>query len=282
MYHQLTSEQRYYIYVEIVKGSTQKSIAKAIGVNESTISRELKRNRGKNGGYNAKKAQEKAMGRRHRSPGNRALPVGLIWYAKYLITDQQWSPKQIAGRLKLKGISISHESIYKMIRNDTTGKLAENCRHRMKYFKKVSHRRVTKATNIKNRTSIHDRPVEADGSRFGDWEMDLIVDKTGHAILNLTERSTDLMLLEKLKYDKKAMPLAKVVWRLLLPFKGKGLKTITTDNGSEFAAHQWISKKLEVPIYFADSYASWQKGNVENNNKLVRQYIPKGTDINSS
>ena len=111
--------------------------------------------------------------------------------------------------------------------------------------------------------------------------MDLIVDKDQNAILTLVERSTDRFLMEKLKHGKQAMPLAKAVWRMLLPYKGEGLKTITTDNGSEFAAHEWLSKKLGVPIYFTDSYSSWQKGNIENTNKLVRQYIPKGTDIST-
>lgn len=281
MYKQLTSEQRYYIYLEKVKGSTQKSIAEAIGVSESTVSREIKRNGGKSGSYNFLKAQEKAMSRRHRSPGNRAKPQELIWRVTQLIIEEQWSPKQISGYLETEGILISHETIYKLIREDTTGKLSKNCRHKMKYHKSATRTHGTKATNIKNRTSIHQRPVEADGSRFGDWEMDLIVDKDGNAILNLTERSTDLMLIEKLKHGKQAMPLAKAVWRLLLPFKGDGLKTITTDNGPEFAAHEWITKKLGVPIFFTDSYSSWQKGNVENNNKLIRQYISKGTDIST-
>ena len=65
----------------------------------------------------------------------------------------------------------------------------------------------------------------------------------------------------------------------MLPYKGDNLKTITTDNGSEFAAHEWITKKLGVPVFFTDAYSSWQKGAVENTNKLVRQYIPKGMDI---
>lgn len=77
------------------------------------------------------------------------------------------------------------------------------------------------------------------------------------------------------------MPLAKVVWRLLLPYKGDALKTITTDNGSEFAQYEWITRMLNVPVFFAKSYSSWQKGAVKNENKLVRQYIPKGTDISS-
>ena len=252
-----------------------------MGVSESTVSRELKRNGGKNGGYNFLKAQQKADERSHRCPGNRAISDTVKWKVRELLTTQQWSPKQISGRLKKEGISISPETIYKMIRADDTGVLAQNCRHKMKYDKKTSTKHETKATNIKNRKSIHERPEEANGERFGDWEMDLIVDKESHAILNLTERCTDRMLIEKLKYGKKAQPLAKVVWRLLLPYKGEGLKSITTDNGSEFAAHELISKLLDVPVYFTDSYSSWQKGNVENNNKLIRQYIPKGTDIST-
>ena len=140
----------------------------------------------------------------------------------------------------------------------------------------VKNRKETKATNIRNRVSIHERPAEADGKRFGDWEMDLIVDKDNHAILTMIERSTNFLLMSKLKYGKKVMPLAKTVWKLLLSYKGDKLLTITTDNGSEFAEHEWISKHLGgVPVYFTDSYSSWQKGAVENTNKLIRQYIPK-------
>ena len=279
MYKQLTSEQRYYIYLERQKGSTQKSIAEAIGVSESTVSRELRRNSEKNGGYNFMKAHEYAMRRRCRCPGNRSKPPELIWRVKHLIMDEQWSPAQISGYLKKEGIHISHETIYRIIREDSTGKLAENCRHKMKYRKSSSHRRETKATNIKNRVSIHERPPEADGNRFGDWEMDLIVDADQNAILTLVERSTDYMLMEKLTDGKKAKGVARAVWRMLLPFKGQNLLTITTDNGSEFAEHEWISHKLNVKVYFTDSYSSWQKGNIENTNKLVRQYIPKHTDI---
>lgn len=111
--------------------------------------------------------------------------------------------------------------------------------------------------------------------------MDLIVDKDSNAILVLMERSTNFTLMEKLKHGKRAMPLARTVWRLLLPYKGEMLKTITTDNGSEFAEHEWITRRLNVPVYFTDSYCSWQKGAVENENKLIRQYIPKGTDIST-
>lgn len=78
--------------------------------------------------------------------------------------------------------------------------------------------------------------------------MDLIVDKNGNAILTLTERSTNFLLMERLKHGKKAEPLAKVVWQLLLPYKGDTLKSITTDNGSKFAEHEWITEKLHVLV----------------------------------
>ena len=281
MYKHLTREQRYGIYLGKQKGETLEMIARSIGVNKSTVSREIKRNSTPNGRYVWNKAHDMAESRQRHTPGNRGLAMTLKWRVIELIKTEQWSPRQISGRLRLEGINISHEAIYNLIRNDESGELAFHCRHKMKYKRKAYRRHETKATNIRNRISIHQRPVEADGRRFGDWEMDLIVDKDSNAILTLTERSTNFLLMEKLKQGKKAGPVAKAVWRLLLPYKGEALKSITTDNGSEFAEHEWITKKLNVPVYFADSYCAWQKGAIENANKLVRQYIPKGTDIST-
>ncbi len=122
--------------------------------------------------------------------------------------------------------------------------------------------------------SIHERNKEVDGKRFGDFEMDLIVDPAQRAILTLVEKPTNMLLMQKLPFGKQSKPLAKAVRRLLLPYKDR-LKTITTDNGPEFAAHKDITKWLGVPVYFADPYCSWQKGAIENTNKLIRQYIPK-------
>jgi len=122
---------------------------------------------------------------------------------------------------------------------------------------------------IKDRVSIHERSKEVDGKRFGYFEMDLIVDPAQHAILTIVEKSTNMLFMQKL-----SNPLVKVVRKLLLPYKDS-LKTITTDNGSEFAVYKDITKYLGVPVYFADPYCSWQKGTVENTNKLIRQYIPK-------
>ena len=156
--------------------------------------------------------------------------------------------------------------------------------HELKYNKHTRRLRPTRATNIANRTSNHERPAEADGKRFGDWEIDTIVDAHGHAILTLTECSTNFILMERLKQGRKAAPTAKAVVRLLFPYR-KYVKTITTDNGCEFAAHSEITKGLTIKgqgyalVYFADSYAAWHKGAIENANKLIRKYIPQNGSV---
>jgi len=105
--------------------------------------------------------------------------------------------------------------------------------------------------------------------------MDTIIGQNhSEAILTITERKTNYLMIKKLPKGRDSEALAKEVFKLLLPFKDK-LKTITTDNGSEFANHELITKMLRVPVYFADPYSSWQKGAIENGNKLIRQYIPK-------
>ena len=281
MYNQLSREQRYAIYLGLESKESKKTIARKLRVHPSTITRELKRNMTKRGVYVWNKAHDMASNRRTGKPGNRRLCLTLVLRIKDLIKSEQWSPKQISGYLALEGIKVSHEAIYRIIRRDKTGELAKHTRHGMRYKRRQKPLKPTKATNIPNRISIHERPIEADGSRLGDWEMDLIIGKDGKgAILTMVERSTNFLIMEKLKNGKNAEELAKVVVRLLFAYRGKGLKTITTDNGSEFAAHEKITKGLKgVAVYFADSYASWQKGAIENTNKLIRQYIPKGVSF---
>ena len=109
--------------------------------------------------------------------------------------------------------------------------------------------------------------------------MDLIVGKGQKgAILTLCERSVNYMMMGRLPQGKKPEAVAEAVIRMLMPFKEHVL-TITTDNGGEFRCHRKIAERLATTVYFADSYASWQKGAIENTNKLIRQYIPKGTDF---
>ena len=274
----LTQLQRYAIYLGRQAKRTQKQIADEIGVSQSTVSRELKRGSKGLGGYNWTTAQEKADVRKSRSPGNRSIDPLILWEALDLLETRQWSPEQISGHMAQQGKRISHETIYKHIRANPD-RYAKHCHHHMRYRKKrKAGRKPTKATNIPNRVSIHQRPSEVDGKRFGDWEMDLIVDTRQRALLTLTEMSTNLMLIERLRNGKKAIDVAKTVSRLLFPFREHVL-SITTDNGSEFAEHQYITDRIKAQVYFTDAYSSWQKGRIENGNKLIRFYLPKSADF---
>ena len=198
------------------------------------------------------------------------------------ITQEQWSPEQIAGYCKENNIPmVSPERIYQYIRADKLngGKLYKNLRHQLKHRKRpVGENRIP----IKNRVSIEERPSTVDENKtFGHWEMDTIVGPNNKgAILTITERTTNFFMMMKLPSGKNSKQLADAVIKLLLPYK-KYVHTITTDNGTEFAEHEYISKKLDAKIYFTHPYSSWEKGLIEYTNKLIRQYIKKKTDINN-
>ena len=278
MYKQLTSEQRYTISVLLQRKCTKKEIAHAIGVSNSTITRELRRNSSSRGVYKWDKAQRQAEKRKRQMPGNRSIKPFVRDMAIGLLKQRQWSPEQISGYLAKMGYKISHETIYAIIRKDKyedRGCLYKHCRHRLKH----RHRPVGKRVIIPDRVSIHQRPPESDGKRFGDFEMDTIVGNNNQgAILTIVERSTNMLFMKKLKHGKDADELAQTAIILLAPYKGL-VKTITTDNGTEFCNHKAIARALDTTVYFTDPYSSWQKGVIENANGLIRQYIPKSSPI---
>lgn len=279
MYKHLNPQQRYTISAMKQKGFGNKTIAEAIGVNPSTVGRELKRNIGKRG-YSHTLAQEMADERKERVVVN-GKKSAEMWKRVEMLLKEDLSPQQICGVLRKEGARISHQCIYDHIKQDKDngGTLFEHCRHKLKHRARQSSDQA-KCKNIPNRTSISERPKEVDEkNRFGDWEMDTIVGKNNKgAIVTLTERKTNILLMALLPHGKNAPETAKVVNRLLLPYK-QYVNTITTDNGSEFACHETITKKIGAKVYFADPYSSWQKGSIENMNKLIRQYIPKGTSF---
>jgi IS30 family transposase len=257
----------------------QKMIADAIGKDKSVISRELKRNATNKGQYFFKYAQDLADLRKERMKRRRKLHPLLEKKIINLIL-QDWSPQQIVGRLSLEEKEVvSHETIYKIIRDDKAngGTLYKHTRHQLKHKK----RPVNKPISIKNRISIDQRPKIVDTKeRFGDWEIDTIVGENNKgAIVTMVERKTAFMMMEKLEHGKNAKELTKVVTRLLTGYMNH-VHTITSDNGTEFADHQTIAKKLKTKFYFTNPYSAWEKGLIENTNKLIRQYIPKGINFN--
>ena len=279
MYNQLTSEQRYYIEVSLQNKISKKVIAEHLKVHISTVYREIKRNGGKYH-YHHRLAQDKCDERKHRMRGIRTFTLDMRKRIFSLLVQEQWSPEQIKGYMERNGERCACvETIYSYIRFDRLngGTLWQHCRHRLRHV----HRQVScRYTAIKDRKMIDMRPAEVDGKRFGDWEMDCIVGSEGKGvILTLVERSTNFMMMMRLPQGKKAGPLARAVVNMLLPYK-RHVKTITTDNGSEFADFKYIEKHIGTQVFFAHPYSSWEKGRIENMNGLVRQYITKDMKLN--
>jgi IS30 family transposase len=276
---QLTIEQRYQMEAYLKLKMAKDFIAKELNVHRSTIFREFNRNRQKRGGYSAKKGQECCSDRKDRY----VLHSSFTNNCKDSVIkqiSQHWSPKQIVGYCKQNDIEmVSHERIYQFIRLDKKngGKLYKHCRHQLKHRK----RPVGKHFPIANRVSIDERPEEVSSKiRFGDWEMDTIIGAHQQgAILTLTERKTNFIIIKKLESGKNAKGVKKQVIDALLPYKNY-VHTITTDNGPEFAEHLEISKAINAIVYFAHPYCSWEKGSIEHANKLIRQYVKKDSNLN--
>ena len=278
-YKHLCPEERHYIEIELKKGTSQNEIAESLGRNQSSISRELCRNTGQRG-YRNKQAENFAQDRHKNKPKDVKLTdeiKGII--NGYIVED--WSPEQIAGRLKKNEIiSLHHETIYQHILVDkkTGGELYKHLRHQNKTYRKrygSAHNR----TGIPNRVDIDERPEVANNrERIGDWEADTIIGKNHKgAIVTLDERKSKLRLAFPLS-GKKAQPVLDATVLMLDPIK-KFVKTITFDNGKEFTLHEKIAQALGCDTYFAKPYSSWERGQNENANGLLRQYFPKAMEL---
>ena len=278
-FQQLTYEQRCQISVLNNSKSSQRQIAELVGVSQSTISRELKRNTGERG-YRYKQAQSMFENRR-----NKACKVTKM--TKKMITNIEkkirieWSPKQISGwLLDEKSLLLSHETIYLHIWKDkrSGGDLYTYLRRKGKKYDKRRNGKSSRG-QIKNRISIDDRPKVVDQKeRIGDWEIDTVIGK-GHsgALVTIVERVTKFTLAKQVS-NKTAEKVTQATIELLRPYKDI-VQTITADNGKEFAYHEKISEALETDVFFAHPYSSWERGLNENTNGLLRQYFPKSTDL---
>lgn len=279
-YYQLTQEERYQIYALLKAGQSQKDIAKVLQRSASTISRELLRNRGAKG-YRPAQAQRFSDGRR--ADAHKALKLTAdvrCWIDKLL--RQELSPQQVVDYLKRhRQVSLHHETIYQMVYTDKVngGDLYKHLRVLSKpYRKRYGH--YDRRGKIKNRVDIDERPMVVNNRRrIGDWEGDTVMGKgRKSALLTMVERKTLYTVIVKLT-GKRADLLADAALKNMKALKSK-VKTITFDNGLEFAEHERIAKGLAANVYFAHPYASWERGTNENTNGLIRQYFPKGTDFN--
>jgi IS30 family transposase len=256
---------------------TQLAIALEVGVHPATISRELSRNQGGRG-YRPKQAQELAQARKAHHITLRIAPQ--TWALVERCLRQDWSPEQVAGWLaKEKRIQVSHERIYQHIYSDKArgGTLFEHLRCRKKRRKRYGH--YDRRGRLLNCRSIEERPLVVEQrKRIGDWEADTIIGQNHQqAIVSLTERKSKLCLLKKVERNT-ALAVEQAIWELLRPIAAR-VKTITSDNGREFANHESVEQKLKSRFYFAHPFAAWERGTNENTNGLVRQYFPKGSDF---
>jgi IS30 family transposase len=269
MYKHLSREERYQIYSLMKANHTLTEIAQLLGRHRSTISREVSRGRGQRG-YRAEqacgKAQERSLGSRN---AKRIEPW--VWPEVAFYLGVEWSPEQIADKLP-----VSHESVYLHVYADKArgGKLHKGLRSQKPRRKRYLCGRDRRG-QIPNRRPISERPAHIENRRqVGHWEGDTVIGAgQSQAIVTLVERKSGYAKLSKVVH-KSADLVSQAIEDKLKPLAVR-VKTLTVDNGKEFAHHQKVDQVLGIQTYFADPYCSWQRGSNENFNGLLRQYIPK-------
>ncbi len=285
-YRHLSLEERDRITEMKSGGMSLRAIAKELRRSPSTLSRELKRNATPSYKvYLSHRAHEREVTRKKESGKRpRLKDERIVSYVREKLA-LDWSPEIIANKISkdIRGASISHEAIYQYIyhpkthdREELIGQLVRAHRKR----KKKGIGRKERKTKIPNRISINERPVSADNrSRYGHWEGDALISRKSLVSLNsLVERKSRLLLLTRLDRKTAEQTTEAVVQRLgRLPERAR--RTLTLDNGTENSGHEDITEAIATQCYFADPYASWQRGSNEQVNGMVRRYFPKGTDF---
>lgn len=278
-YKQLTENERYQIYIMNKAGHSQKDIALCLNRSPSTISRERRRNQGLRG-YRPGQAQRRSDERRRDARKARKMTTEVKGWVTRLI-EQELSPQQVVDYLRRHSKAfLHHETVYQFIYADKAkgGKLYRHLRVASKPYRK-RYGSYDSRGKIKNRVGIDERPAVVDRrNRVGDWEGDTVMGlRRKSALLTMVERKTLYTVIARLT-GKQADLLAKATINSMGHLKDK-IKTITLDNGLEFAKHEEIARDLQADIYFAHPYCSWERGINENTNGLIRQYFPKGTDF---
>lgn len=285
-YTHLTLEEREMIMAFHHEGRRASEIARLLGRNRSTISRELRRNCLWKHVYIAYRAQR--MYENRRIPCRRQMRLEnkeLFHMVREQFLEHRWSPEQIAGRIAVErpDLRISTNTIYRAI----YGHLLDyrpyvrykGLASRLRRKGKRRHKHVTDELRgkIKITNLLCDRPDEADKRlRSGDWEADTVVGKNGGpCAVTLVDRKSRFLLLGK-SSSKKANPVCSTMTSLL---GGYPCLSITPDRGKEFALHEKVTEALGVPFFFPLPNHPWDRGTNENTNGLIREYLPKGCDM---
>jgi len=268
-YKHLSQAERYQIHALMKAGHDQSQIAKVLDRNKSTISRELSRNTGSRG-YRPKQACEMSADRAQHS---RNAPTVEPWVreAACALLCIQWSPEQIASQLP-----ISHETVYQHVYADKAqgGMLWKNLRCQKQKRKRYAGGRERRG-QIPNRRPLSDRPLHIEARKqVGHWECDTVIGASHKgAVVTMVERKSGYAVMAKVTNKTSALVSSAIVDKLQ-PLAAR-VKTLTFDNGKEFAGHAHIDQQLQSTAYFARPFASWERGSNENLNGLLRQYVPK-------
>jgi IS30 family transposase len=279
-YHQLSTEERFEIAVMRRQGLRVAAMAEHLGRHRSTLYREVKRNcSAHDGSYRPTHSVEKASGRKRRSRRNRRYGATQFASIETLIR-KGFSPEQIVGRRNLEGEAVmSHETIYRWIWTDKRcgGTLWRNLRGARKQRRK-RYGRYDSRGRLAGKKAIGQRPavVESRG-RIGDWEIDTVHGSGKACVVTVVERKTGLVKIGPIRRATKELTLARTV--KLLWAERERVKTITADNGTEFHNYPELERILGTQVYFAAPHHAWERGTNENTNGLIRQYLPKGTNL---
>jgi IS30 family transposase len=284
----LTLSEREEILRDIAGHISLTTIAARLGRSPSTISRELKRNGGRER-YRANQADGAAWDRACRPKRCKlALNAGL---RREVMTklNLQWSPQQIAGWLKRtypgdEDHQVSHETIYRSLFIQARGALKKELLQHLRTRRTI--RRSAQASlkgeglgQIANTVSIRERPAEAsDRAVPGHWEGDLIAGSNHSYMATLVERHTRYVMLMKVS-DRKTETVLSALIKQSQKLPSELYKSLTWDRGKEMADHQRFTLATDIKVYFCDPQSPWQRGSNENTNGLLRQYFPKGTDL---
>jgi transposase, IS30 family len=280
-YKHLARVDRIEIGILLGKGYTVSDIAVGIGKHPSTLYREINRN-SVLGTYHPIKANHKSYVRRRNAKYQAMSIIEDMKLREYIETKllvDDWSPEQIAGRLA-QGIGlepVSTPTIYKYIRS-VYGRQLEYELDLAKQKRRKKHQQ--KVTKLEGRVFIDMRPEAAnDRSQYGHWEGDFIVSGKAYgnvSLLVLHERVSRYTLIARIE-DRTIQNVEDVLLECL-PALGP-LKSLTLDNDIAFKRHLELSELINAPVYFCQPYHSWEKGGVENVNRIIRRYVPKGCDI---
>lgn len=276
-YGQLTQDERYQIATLHGFGLPARWIARRIGRDAATISRELRRNRSTLG-YRAKTAHQMARARRESASRRSRFPES-VWAQVEERLRRDGSPEQIVGRFRTENRCVpSHERIYQHIGHDRRagGSLWRHLRCQKRRRRRYGSCRRGRFSWAR---SIRERPAGVEKRhRVGHWEADTMVSRQSKAsLVTLVERKSRLLRLRRVE-NRRAETVTGAMVNVLGCFQGRGM-SVTMDRGSEFADHGALEIALGTTTYFADPYSAWQRGTNENCNGLIRQYVPKGADI---